>query len=271
MIPPEIESVALIGWAVFPCSRTTRAMAFPGAHKAASCDLDKIARWAREYPSANWRVAFGLSGLWGFDLDTPETHKDDGIASMAALVRVHGPLPPRPQARSGGGGLAVFFRHDGERIIGASGIPGPGMDPRRGEQSQTIPPSIHIDTKRPYAWVDPPWLITPPLAPAWLLRLVEPPPDRPINEAPKLKTGDARRNYAVAALHNATRRVAVAHEGGRNDTLNRECWSVAKFLADASLSETEIRDCMVAAARAAGVPIREACLTIDSALRAKLR
>lgn len=271
MIPLDIEAVALIGWAVFPCSRTTRAMAFPGAHRAATCDLDILAKWSVEYTSCNWRVAFGRSNLWGFDLDTPETHKHDGIASMAALVRVHGPLPPRPQARSGGGGLAVFFRHDGERIVGASSVPGPGMDPRRGEQSQTIPPSVHVDTKKTYVWVDPPWVISPPAAPAWLLRLVEPPPERPVGEAPDLKNGDARRNYAIAALHNATRRVAIAHEGGRNDTLNRECWSVAKFLSCGSLTELEVRDCMVAAARAAGVPIREACLTIDSALRAKRR
>jgi hypothetical protein len=269
MIPEEIERVALIGWHVFPASNRSRAMSFKGAHDAATCDLDTIARYCREFPDCNWRVAFGRSGLWGFDLDVPPIHAHDGIASMAALVAVHGPLPPRPQARSGGGGLAVYFQHRGERILGRSSVPGPGMDPRRGNQSQTIPPSLHHATGRLYRWIAPPWEIAPPVAPDWLLRLVEPPPDPEIRPAPKLDTGDKRRNYAVAALHNATRRVAVAQNGQRNDTLNTSCWSVARFMADGSLTEGEVRDCMIAAARAANIPIREACLTIDSAIRSR--
>jgi Bifunctional DNA primase/polymerase, N-terminal len=182
---------------------------------------------------------------------------------------VHGGLPPRPTTRSGGGGAAIFFDWSGERIIGDSGRPYPGMDPRRGRQSLTIPPSIHLITKRPYLWVAPPWEVAPPKAPAWLLKLVEPPPERPAEAAPTLNGGPPRRNYAVAALHNATRRVAVASLGGRNNTLNRECWSVSKFLSEGTLSESEIRDCMIAAARAANISIREACLTIDSAIRSK--
>lgn len=270
-IPDNIERIALLGWHVFPCSNRSRAMCFPAAHQHASANLDTIAGWAEKYPRCNWRVVFGPSGLWGFDLDVPRTHKDDGIAALTNLTKVHGPLPPRPQARSGGGGLGIWFRWSGQRIAGGSGIPMPGMDPRRGEQSQTIPPSIHIDTRQPYYWIDPPWLITPPDAPAWLLKLVELPPEPPARPAPELKSDSARRHYAVAALHNATRRVAITIEGGRNDTLNRECWSVAKFLKDGDLSESEVRDCMVAAARAAGLNIREACLTIDSAIRSKRR
>jgi len=191
------------------------------------------------------------------------------MAAMAALVQVHGALPPRPMTRSGGGGAAVFFEWSGERIVGDSGKPYPGMDPRRGRQSLTIPPSIHLTTKLPYRWLTPPWEVAAPKAPDWLLRLVEMPPERPIDPAPVLKSDSAKRSYAVAALHNATRRVAVANEGGRNNTLNRECWSVAKFLTQGDLTESEIRDCMIAAARAASIPIREACLTIDSAIRSK--
>lgn len=73
-----------------------------------------------------------------------------------------------------------------------------------------------------------------------------------------------RRHYAVACLHNAIRKVA----SGRR-ALRSESWSLARFLSDGSLTEEEIRDCMIAAARAANIPIREACLTIDSAIRSK--
>ena len=270
MIPEEIERIALLGWRVYPASQYSRAACFAGATDAASCDLDWIAKQVKEYPGCNWRMVFEGSGVWAFDLDVPGAgHVHDGMAAMASLVRIHGALPPRPMTRSGGGGAAIFFHWSGERIVGDGGKPYPGMDPRRGRQSLTLPPSIHLTTKLPYRWVAPPWEVTPPKAPDWLLRLVEMPPERPAAPSPELKTGSAKRNYAVAALHNATRRVAAAHEGGRNNTLNRECWSVAKFLADGDLTESEIRDCMIAAARAAGIPIRAACLTIDSAIRSK--
>jgi Bifunctional DNA primase/polymerase, N-terminal len=269
-IPEEIERIALLGWRVYPSSQYSRAACFKDATEAASCDLDWIDRQAREYPGCNWRMVFQGSRVWAFDLDVPSAdHAHDGIAAMAALVQVHGPLPPRPMTRSGGGGAAIFFDWSGERIVGDTNKPYPGMDPRRGRQSLTVPPSIHLTTKRPYFWVTPPWRVCPPKAPAWLLKLVEPAPEKSLGPASVLKEGSQKRNYAVAALHNATRRVATSNIGGRNNTLNKECWSVSKFLADGSLTESEIRDCMIAAARAADIPIREACLTIDSAIRSK--
>ena len=271
-IPEEIERVALLGWRVYPGSQYSRAACFKGATDAASCDLDQIARWSAEYSGCNWRVVFEGSRIWGIDIDVPgDLHKHDGVAAMRALVETHGPLPRRPMTRSGGGGAAVFFSWNGERIIGDSGKPYPGLDPRRGRQAVTVPPSVHLITKTRYTWLTPPWLVSPPRAPDWLLRLVEPPPERPINQAPDLPKGQPSRNYAVAALHNATRKVACAVEGTRNDTLNRQCWSVAKFLNDGLLTDGEVRDCMIAAARAANVPVREAALTIESALRSRRR
>lgn len=269
-IPDEIERVALLGWRVYPASQYSRAACFKGATDAASCDLDWIEKQCRDYPGCNWRLVFEGSGIWGFDLDVPgPEHSHDGMAAMAALTQVHGPLPPRPMTRSGGGGVAIFFRWDGQRIIGDTGKPYPGMDPRRGRQSVTIPPSTHLITKRRYEWITPPWKIAPPDAPSWLTRIVEMPAERPPEPTPELADGPGRRAYAVAALHNATRRVATAMAGARNNTLNRECWSVSKFLTEGVLTEGEIRDCMIAGARAAGVPVREACLTIDSAIRSK--
>lgn len=137
---PDIERVALLGWHLYPTSMRTKAACLRGATDAATCDLDQIERWSREFPGCNWRVVFGPSGLWGLDCDVPPGHAHDGIANLNALVKLHGPLPARPQARSGGGGLALFFRNDGEPIIGEAGHPALGIDPRRGRQSQTIPP-----------------------------------------------------------------------------------------------------------------------------------
>lgn len=272
MIPDEIERVALLGWAVFPSSQYSKASCFKGAHDAATHDLDILSNWAREYRGCNWRVAFGLSSLWGVDIDVPgPDHAEDGVAAMRALVARHEPLPSCPITRSGGGGNAIFFRHNDEPIIGKTGHPSPGIDPRRGRQSVTLPPSIHTTTKRRYTWIRPPWEINPPDAPRWLLDVMKPPPEPIVGPPPDFSDGDKARNYATAALRNAISRVATAPSGQANDTLNRETYSLARFMRQGHITESEIRDCLLAGARARSIPIKEAIATIESGLRSRAR
>jgi hypothetical protein len=272
-IPDEIERVALLGWHVYPHSRHGRAGCFEGAHAAASCDLDTIAAWCRDFPACNWRVVFGPSGLIGFDCDVPPIHLHDGIAALADLVSLNSPLPLRPTLRSGGGGLAIIFRDTGVPIVGSGGKPAPGIDPRRGRQSQTIPPSTHHSTRQAYRWLAAPWETPLPPAPDWLLDLVRPPPVAAPAAPAVLRTGDQARNYAIGALKNAVRRVAVAGSGNRNNALNAECFSVARFVNDGSLTESEVRQALFAAAQANGVVAedgpRAALLTIDSGLKSR--
>jgi hypothetical protein len=266
MIPPDIEAVALLGWAVYPCSRSSKAGMFKGAHLAATCDLNTIAGWCREYSRCNWRVVFGKSGIWGLDCDTPPIHAHDGIAALAELVKVHGPLPSRPQARSGGGGLGLFFAHNGERIIGEGGNPAPGIDPRRGAQTQTIPPSIHIVTRKPYRWIEPPWRIAPPVAPAWLLRLVEPAPDTEYRHT-TIDTTDKARNK----LFRAASAVANAAPGDRNATLNRRAYQIGHMIGAGLLSEREGAEALYGAARTAGLDHAEIRATIISGINSGVR
>lgn len=266
LIPEDIERVAGLGWHVFPCSRLSRAMLFKGAHLAAACCLDQIARWCGDYDRPNWRVLFGRSGLWGLDLDVPPGHADDGIAGLAALVRVHGPLPPRPQARSGGGGLGLYFRHQGERIIGHGGVPAPGIDPRRGMQTQTIPPSIHTGTSQPYRWVTPPWEVAPPAAPGWLLRLVEPPPEPAWRQVEADTHGRANQR-----LLGAIRAVMTAAEGDRNNCLNRRSYQMGHLVAAGLLGERQAAEALNGAARQAGLDPLECAATIRSGLRSGMR
>src|SRR3954453_9976398 len=132
--------------------------------------------------------------------------KDYQALALAGLVKQHGPIPPRPMTRSGGGGLALFFRHRGEAIHGATGWPVPGIDPRRGKLSVTVPPSIHIRTRRPYAWAVAPWEVSPPDAPGWLLKAVTPPPPpivRSVSDGIDNADPVRRSRYAEAALRNA--------------------------------------------------------------------
>jgi len=267
MIPREIEAVALLGWHVYPCSRSSRAGAFKGAHLAATYDLDQLSRWCAEFASPNWRLVLGPSSLWGLDVDAAgPTHSADGIAAMRALIAVHGPLPDRPTTRSGGGGYAIFFRHGSEKIVGKTGVPAPGIDPRRGQLSVTIPPSVHTVTGRQYRWLIAPWEVAPPPAPPWLLRLVAPPPEPEVRRAP-IDTTDAARQR----LYRAANAVAAATPGQRNDILNRRAYEVGHMIGAGLLGEREGVEALYGAARQAGLPHPEARATIVSGINSGIR
>lgn len=263
-LPDEIERVALLGWHLYPASTRTKAACFKGATDAATHDLDRLAGWAAEYPGCNWRVVVGPSQLWALDVDAAgDDHAADGIAALKALIATNGPLPPKPTTRSGGGGSAIFFRHNGEPISGNTGTPAPGIDPRRGRLSITIPPSIHIRSRLRYRWLLAPWDVGPPDAPQWLLDAVRPPPEPQRPYDPSVTT-DTR---ARRALMRAMDRISTAPSGAANDTLNRQAYQVARHVAARVISEQEAVECLFAAAQQRAIPYREAKATIQSAFR----
>lgn len=266
-IPPDIEAVALLGWHLYPCSRKTKAACFKNPTDRASCDLDVIAGWVNEFGACNWRVVMGPSRIWALDCDVPPGHPHDGVVNFTALVAQNSPLPRRPTARSGGGGVVVFFAHCGERIIGDGGHPALGIDPRRGRQSQTIPPSIHLVTRKPYRWVAPPWDVAPPTAPAWLLHACAPPPEPEWKKTPRLPTTDLARRVLIRAIE----RITGATEGQRNDCLNRAGYGVARFVAAGLLGEQDAVEALYAAARQTGLPHLEIKATLRSAFQSGFR
>src|SRR4051812_1169851 len=111
MIHPEIEAVAVMGWRVYPSSQYSKAGCIKRGTDLATCDLNQISKWTKEFLGCNWRVVMHGSYIWALDCDVPPGHTHDGVANLAAFAKVHGGLPPRPTARSGGGGLIVFFSH----------------------------------------------------------------------------------------------------------------------------------------------------------------
>jgi Bifunctional DNA primase/polymerase, N-terminal len=271
---PNIKSLALLGWRLHPTSRRTRAACFTDAATLATSDLEQLARWSCQYTGCGWRVVMEGSAIWALDVDVPSaSHKYDGVAALRQLIAIHGLLPLRPTTRSGGGRLGLFFRHDGEPIVGDGGHPALGIDPRRGRQSVTVPPSLHPGTGRPYRWLVAPWELAPPPAPAWLLKLLAPPP-LPSIHVPPLRlagAGEARRRYALAALRHAAHRAATAPLGTRNDTLNTETFRLTRFLAEGTLGAMEVATAMAYAGRQAGLLPPEVKATLASALAAGSR
>ena len=82
---------------------------------------------------------------------------------------------------------------------------------------------------------------------------------------------ESRRRYALAALRHAADRVAIAAEGRRNDTLNRETFAMARFIAEGSLDPADIAAAMAYAGRQAGLGRHEIQATLTSALGVGVR
>ena len=270
-MPPDIERLALLGWRLYPASQFSRAACIKNFTTLATHDLGQLERWSHEFPNCNWGIVMAGSGAWALDVDVPgPDHDADGVKALADLTAKHGPLPLSPMTRSGGGGLVLFFRDNGAPISGRSGTPAPGLDPRRGRLPLIVPPSIHHRSRRPYRWIVPPWELSPPAAPEWLMRLVAPPPVRVMpDNPPRLPDApEGRRRYAVAALRHASGRVAGAPQGTRNDTLNAEIFALMKFQAEGVLHESEIANAMAYAGGQAGLLPPEVKATLASALKA---
>ena len=241
---------------------------FKGAVEAATTDLDTLDKWAGEYPGCAWRVILEGSGIWALDLDIPgPTHTANGVAALKTLIEEYGPLPQRPTSRSGSGGLALFWKWQGEPILGKSGTPVAGIDPLRGRQSVAVPPSIHPVTKLGYKWIMAPWEVTPPPAPSWLLALVRPPPRRTI---PRGRTGPLSER-ALARVMASIKRIQSAREGSRNDTLNREAFILGGMVAAGLIGRDDAYGEAYHAAKGIGLADPEIRATLRSALGAGAR
>jgi hypothetical protein len=196
-----------------------------------------------------------VSGLAALDIDAGRA---DGRRWWAEN---RSRLPGTRTHRTRSGGLHLLFRHvDGLRC--SAGKLAIGIDVRAEGGFIVWWPAAGLPT-----------LHDAPLAawPEWLLALLAPastPVIHPIAQAFHAAPSDWPRYAAVAALRRAVERVAVAPEGQRNDTLNRETFALARFLAEGALAPAEIADALAIAARHAGLSARETAATLVSALLA---
>jgi len=262
---PDIERLALLGWHMVPTVRKSRKGFWRGYYDDATHDLDMLERWQHEYPGCNWAVLPGPSGVWALDVDVPgPDHAEDGVASLRALVDLHGPLPPRPHGRSGGGGHLLVFRATAP-IKGGSGKPAPGLDTQANRSNTfTVSPSRHRRTGLPYRWIVAPWELAPPPAPEWLLALLAPPPPPPAPRRPIAPTNDR----AIRALMRSFREVEAAPRGQRNAALHRRAVLIGGFIGAGALDRGTAERELIAAGLAAGQSRAEAQSTVRSGLRA---
>jgi hypothetical protein len=96
------------------------------------------------------------------------------------------------------------------------------------------------------------------------------PAPMPSTRSAPVITGDGPKlAYACAALKSALARIATAPAGQANDTLNQEAYGMARFINEGTLSDGDVRDALMVAARHRAIPMREAMATINSGIKAR--
>lgn len=267
---PDIERLALLGWHMVPATSTKKGM-FKGERyglssfiKAATTDLDRLSEWAAEFPHACWKARPNGSGVWFLDVDVPgDEHDQDGVATLRALCDLHGPLPPRPHARSPSGGHLLVFKDTGAPMVRGSGKGGPGIDVLHMDLCAMVSPSRRKGGA--YRWVTAPWELSPPPAPEWLLKLLEPPPAKPLpKRAPTTDT-------AGRVLDRVVRDLAGAGQGGRNAALNRAAFLAGGYCAAGLLEPQVAVNALYVAGRHIGLDDFEVRGTIRSGFEAGAR
>jgi hypothetical protein len=117
---------------------------------SATTDRETILGWFKRYPHMNIGLACGaLSKVVVLDVDV----RNGGNESLDALIAEHGPLPPGPTVRTGGGGRHFYFNFDGAPLPSKLG---PGLDMLSDGDIATLPYSEHASGGR-YRWEIPPW------------------------------------------------------------------------------------------------------------------
>jgi len=171
------------GWRVLPvahveegrCSCGKAGCKHPGKHpilakwpERASLSGEQAQKWWTARKAANVGIATGKdSGLVVLDIDP----RHGGNESLAALIAEHGPLPPTPVCRTGGGGEHYYFAAPSEPLQSSAGLLGKGLDIRAEGGMVVAPPSDHA-SGAPYVWSVSPSDEGPAAVPGWLLSRV---------------------------------------------------------------------------------------------------
>ena len=137
------------GVPVFPCEPGAKRPLRRNGHWDATTDPRVSERWWKRWPRANVAVPTGKkSGVVVLDVDVD----DGGLESLEKLERAGAPAPKTARARTGGGGIHMFFRYPrGTEIRNSAGLLGRGLDVRGEGGYVVVPPSR---TQGPYQWVD---------------------------------------------------------------------------------------------------------------------
>jgi Bifunctional DNA primase/polymerase, N-terminal len=236
------------GWPVFPVrayGKAPLATLAPNGVHTATTDTSQITKWWTTRPDANVAIATGTEARLGvLDIDT----RNDGFASLDALVAQHTPFPATFSVCTGGGGRHYYFTFPAHAEFSNRAAARPGIDFKWSGGYVVAPPSVH-ESGRAYEVLDN-VNVTP--APEWLVTVLKKPKrERKLGGA-LLRTHGAIA-WADAALTSECERVAVAPEGERNDTLNTAGFNLGQIVGGGYLDRERVRDELLLAAETCGL------------------
>ena len=223
----------------------------PHGFKDFTADVDTVREWWRKLPGAN----IGLRPPAGYVvIDVDVRDGAPGARTWRELTAGRA-VPGTLTMVSGSGGWHFWFRlpHEGKLRKNLMHLTS-GIDVKHHGGYLVAAPSVHPDTGglyQLYTWMEPEEI---PHLPAWLICHVYAPE---VKSQPRRKFADANPDKRIAGL---VRTVEDAPPGSRNNTL---IWAACRN-AEHGLG---IDEELVAAAMRAGLPEREARVTVASGAR----
>lgn len=150
------------GWRVFPvwnvkvdsgdricacdegrdCERPGKHPCIEAWQAQATTEVVKIENWWMRWPSASIGIATGReSGITVIDADA--SAGKPGVVNLTALCAAHGGVPATLIAKTGGGGLHLYFKHSTALPTGTN-VLGEAIDVRNDGGYVIAPPSSHL-------------------------------------------------------------------------------------------------------------------------------
>jgi Bifunctional DNA primase/polymerase, N-terminal len=248
----SLSAACKIGLPAFPCHSDKRPASPRGFKDAALPESGLATLWAR-HPGELIGVPTGA--ISGFDvLDVDPRHGgriwyDDHRHKLPA-TRIH---------RTRSGGLHVLFKHC-EGLRNSAGKIAPGVDVRGDGGYLVWWPAEGLEVREHSLTDLPQW-------PLWLLPSLMNPPKAPEPVYPKSQETFA----TLPSIEGLVRAVATAPLGQRNAVTYWAAHRMRENVQEGKIGEALARDILIEAAFRAGLPTREAALTINSAMRGRGR
>lgn len=219
------RAYAASGWPVFPIASGDKTPATRSGFKDATTNPETIDRWWSRDANFNVAVACGAAGLVVIDVDDR--------AALQVLKRADKYPPATLSSVTPSGGLHYFYLAPAWPVRNTAGrVPGfgrlNGVDIRGDGGYVVLPPSFTAVGN--YDWVT--GRKEPVPCPDWL-RDPDPTPLAPVPQT------NRHTIYGVKALEGILGELAVARDGGRNDTLNRCSYRVGQLVAGGVLDRDD--------------------------------